>query len=136
MQSEDLIRTFIDEAFNKGNLSILEEVIHPEYQYWSPDSQLKGIGQLREFIQAFRNSFPDLNLQVDDFFSSNDRTCTAFTLKGTHEQDFMGIPATKKSVEVQGMVISRIKDNKILEDREILDNLTFFQQLGVVPEMS
>jgi len=136
MQSEDLIRTFIDEAFNKGNLSILEEVIHPEYQYWSPDSQLKGIGQLREFIQAFRNAFPDLNLQIDDFFSSNDRTCTAFTLKGTHEQDFMGIPATKKSVEVQGMVISRIKDNKILEDREILDNLTFFQQLGVVPEMS
>ena len=41
MQSEDLIRTFIDETFNKGNLSILEEVIHPEYQYWSPDSQLK-----------------------------------------------------------------------------------------------
>ena len=136
MQSEDLIRTFIDEAFNKGNLSILEEVIHPEYQYWSPDNQLKGIGQLREFIQAFRNAFPDLNLQINDFFSSNDRTCTAFTLKGTHEQDFMGIPATKKSVEVQGMVISRIKDNKILEDREILDNLTFFQQLGVVPEMS
>lgn len=136
MQSGVLIRTFIDEAFNKGNLSILEEVIHPEYQYWSPDSQLKGIGQLSEFIQAFRNAFPDLNLQIDDFFSSNDRTCTAFTLKGTHEQDFMGIPATKKSVEVQGMVISRIKDNKILEDREILDNLTFFQQLGVVPEMS
>lgn len=136
MQPEDLIRTFINEAFNKGNLSILEEVIHPEYQYWSSDSQLKGIGQLREFIQAFRNAFPDLNLQIDDFFSSNDRTCTAFTLKGSHEQDFMGIPATKKSVKVQGMVISRIKDNKILEDREILDNLTFFQQLGVVPEMS
>lgn len=136
MESEDLIRTFIDEAFNRGNLSILEEVIHPEYQYWSPDSQLKGIGQLREFIQVFRNAFPDLNLQIDDFFSSNDRTCTTFTLKGTHEQDFMGIPATNKSVEVQGMVISRIKDNKILEDREILDNLTFFQQLGVVPEMS
>lgn len=136
MQSEDLIRTFIDEAFNKGKLSMLEEVIHPEYQYWSPDSQLKGIGQLREFIQAFRNAFPDLNLQIDDIFSSNDRTCTAFTLKGTHEQDFMGIPATKKSVEVQGIVISRIKDNNILEDREILDNLTFLQQLGVVPEMS
>ncbi len=37
-QSEDLIRIFIDEAFNKGNLSILEQVIHPEYQYWSPNS--------------------------------------------------------------------------------------------------
>lgn len=136
MKPENLIRTFIDEAFNKGNLSILEEVIHPDYQYLSPDSQLKGIGQLREFIQAFRNAFPDLNLQIDDFFGSDDRTCTAFTLKGTHAQDFMGIPATKKVAEIQGMVMSRIKDNKIFEDREILDNLTFFQHLSVVPEMS
>ena len=134
MQSENLVRTFIDEVFNKGNLSMLEELIHPDYQYRSPDSQLKGISELREFIHEFRSAFPDLNLQINDFFNSNDRTCAAFTLKGTHEQDFMGIPATKKFVEVQGMVISRIKDNKILEDREILDNLTFFQQLGVVPE--
>ena len=48
----------------------------------------------------------------------------------------MGIPATKKSVEVKGMVMSRFKDNKIVEDLEILDNLSFFQQLGVVPEMA
>lgn len=136
MNSEILIRTFIEEAFNKGNLSVLDEVIHPDYQYLSPDSQLKGIDSLREFIQAFRNAFPDLILEIDDFFSSSDRTCTAFTLKGTHRNEFMGISATQKSVEIQGMVMSRIKDNKILEDREILDNLTFFQQLGVVPEMS
>jgi steroid delta-isomerase-like uncharacterized protein len=137
MQPEVLIRTFIDEAFNKGNISILEDVIHTEYQYLSPDnSQLKGIGQLTEFIQAFRKAFPDLNLQIDDLFASNDRSCTAFTLRGTHEDDFMGIPATKKSVEVRGMVMSRFKDNKIFEDWEILDNLSFFQQLGVVPELS
>jgi len=136
MQPEDLIRTLIDEAFNKGNLSVLETVIHPEYQYWSPDSEMKGIGQLTAFIQAFRSAFPDLTIRIDDFFSSNDRSCTAVTLNGTHEQDFMGIPATRRSVEVQGMIISRFKDNKIIEEKEILDNLTFFQQLGVVPEMS
>jgi len=137
MQPEILIRTFIDEAFNKGNLSILKDVIHTEYQYLNPDNnQLIGIGQLTEFIQAFRKDFPDLNLQVDDLFVSDDRSCTDFTLRGTHEDDFMGIPATKKSVEVRGMVMSRFKDNKIFEDWEILDNLSFFQQLGIVPELS
>lgn len=53
MQSEDLIRTFIDEAFNKGSRSILEEVTHPDYQYRSPDSQLKGtrgaLGEITRF---------------------------------------------------------------------------------------
>jgi len=136
MQPEVLIRTLIDEAFNKGNLSVLEGIIHPEYQYSSPDSQLKGIGQLKEFIQAFRSAFPDLSLHIDDLFTFDDRSCTAFTLRGTHEEDFMGIPRTKKSVQVRGMVMSRFKDNKISEDWEILDNLSFFQQLGVVPELS
>jgi len=136
MQPEVLIRTFIDEAFNKGNLSILEDVIHTEYKYLSPDGQLEGIGQLTEFIQAFRKAFPDLNLEIDDLFASDDRSCTAFTLRGTQENDFMGIPATQKSVEVRGMVMSRFKDNKISEDWEILDNLSFFQQLGVVPDLS
>ncbi len=137
MQPEVLIRTFIDEAFNKGNFSILEVIIYTEYQYLSPDnSQLKGIGELTEFIQAFRKSFPDLNLQIDDLFASNDRSCTAFTLRGTHQDEFMGIPATNISVEVRGMVMSRFKDNKIFEDWEILDNLSFLQQLGIVPELS
>jgi steroid delta-isomerase-like uncharacterized protein len=135
MQPEVLIRTLIDEAFNKGNFSVLKDVIHPEYQYWSTDSQLKGIGQLTEFIKAFRNAFPDLSIQIDDLFSSDDRSCTAFTLRGTHEEDFFGIPATKKSVEVRGMVMSRFKDNKISEDWEILDNLGFYQQLGIVSDL-
>jgi len=136
MQPEILIRTFIDDVFNKGDLSVLEEIIHPEYRYSSPDTQLSGIGQLTEFIQAFRNAFPDLNLQIDDLIVSDDRSCTAFTLSGTHKEDFMGIPATEKAVEVKGMVMSRFKDDKISEDWEILDNLSFYQQLGVVPNLS
>lgn len=136
MQPEELIRTLIDDVFNRGNLSVLDAIIHPEYQYTSPDSQLQGIDQLKEFILAFRRAFPDLSLQIDDLFTYDDRSCTAFTLRGTHEEDFMGIPATKKSVQVQGMVMSRFKENKIFEDREILDNLSLFQQLGVIPELS
>jgi len=136
MQPEELIRSLIEDVFNRGNLSVLDAIIHPEYQYTSPDSQLQGIDQLKEFILAFRRAFPNLSLQIDDLFTYDDRSCTAFTLRGTHEEDFMGIPATKKSVQVQGMVMSRFKDNKIFQDREILDNLSLFQQLGVIPELS
>lgn len=135
MESKELVRTLIEEAFNKGNLSVLKEIIHPEYEYWSPDSQLKGISQLTELIRGYRTAFPDFTVRIKELFSSDDRICAAVTFRGTHQDDFMGIPATEKSVEVHGMVISRVKDNKIIEEREILDNLTFLQQLGVVPEL-
>jgi len=44
----------------------------------------------------------------------------------------MGIAATGKQVMVNGMVLSRFEDGKIVEEWEILDQLTMFQQLGVV----
>ena len=134
MRPEELIHTLIDEAFNKGDLSVLEEIIHPEYLYSSTDSQLTGIDQLSQFIQTFRSSFPDLNLQIDDLVATDNRSCTAFTLRGTHKEDFMGISATNKTVEIRGIVMSRIENDKIVEEWEILDNLSFFQQLGVVPK--
>jgi len=91
---------------------------------------MDGIVQLKEFIQSFRTAFPDLNLRIDDIFASDDRTCTSFTLAGTHEENFMGIPPTKKAVEVQGLVISKFQNNKISEEWEILDNLGFSNSWG------
>ena len=136
MKMEDIIRKFIDEAFNKGNLSVLEEVIHPDYRYRSPDSELTGISELRTFIQGFREGFPDLCLSIDDLIVTEDRACTSFKLTGTHKGEFMGIPPSGSSVDVNGIVISRFKEDKIAEDWEILDNLTFLQQIGAFPELT
>lgn len=136
MKPDALVRTFIEEVFNNGQLSILEDIIHSNYHFSSTDSELNGIGELKEFIQSFRTAFPDLNLCIDDIFTSGDKTCTTFTFTGTHEEDFMGIPPTKQEVKVQGVLISTIQDSKIIEEKEILDNLGFFQQLGLVPSFS
>jgi len=132
MKPELLVRTFIEEVFNHGKLSTIDDIIHSNYKFSSTDSELNGKGELRKFIQSFRSAFPDINLCIDDIFTSGVKTCTSFTFTGTHEGDFMGIPATNQTVKVQGVVISTIQDNKIIEEREILDNLSFFQQLGLV----
>jgi len=130
------IQFFIEEVFNKGNFSVLEEVIHPEYRYSSPEGQLEGIDQLRDFIQGLRQGFPDLNLSIDDLFVAENKVCTRFTLTGTHQGEYMGIRATGKVIKVTGVVISRFTDGKIIEEWETLDMLGLFQQLGLVPELS
>jgi len=130
------IQFFIEEVFNRGNFSILEEVIHPDYRYSSPEGQLEGIDQLRDLIQGLRQGFPDLNLSIDDLFVAENKVCTRFTMTGTHQGEYMGISATEKVIKVTGVVISRITDGKIIEEWEMLDMLGFFQQLGLVPELS
>ncbi len=132
----ETVRLFIDEVFNKGNFSVLEEVIHPEYRYSSPEEQLKGINQLRDLVQGYRQGFPDLNLSIDDLFVAENKVCTRFTLTGTHLGEYMGMSASEKAVKVTGVVISRLTGGMIIEEWEILDMTGFLQQLGLVPELS
>lgn len=128
----ELTRLFIEEAFNNGNLSIIDEIVHPNYRYRSPDSEINGIAELKSFIGDFRKGFPDLKLEIDEQILDREKSCTCFTLTGTHMEEFMGIPATKQQVEVHGIVVSRFQDNKIVEDWEVLDRLSLLTQLGVV----
>lgn len=127
-----IIRRYIEEGINKGNFLVFDELVHPDYIFGSPGEELYGLDGLKGFISMFRTAFPDLKIQIDDLATEKNKTVTCFTLTGTHRGNLMGIPATGKHVNVHGMILSRFKAGKIIEEWEILDQLTMFQQLGVI----
>ena len=53
---------------------------------------------------------------------------------GTHTADFAGIPATGNRVTLQFVDIMRVRDGKIVEHWNCIDQLSFMQQLGVIPQ--
>jgi steroid delta-isomerase-like uncharacterized protein len=127
---KNVVRILIDEAFNKGNLSVLENIIHSDYQFHSPTERMVGLDELSAFISYLRLAFPDIQIRIEDQILGGEKICTRFTLTGTHLGDFLGIPKTGRSVKVQGVVVSRLKEGLIVEEWEILDQLTLSQQLG------
>jgi len=57
------------------------------------------------------------------------------TAQGTHTGGpFFDVAPTGKRVRWTSIVISRIADGKIVEERTLWDRLGAFQQLGVVPD--
>jgi predicted ester cyclase len=56
-----------------------------------------------------------------------------YTMEGTHQGDFVGIPPTGKPFSVEGMIIARVVDSKAVERWANLDTLGLMQQLGVIP---
>jgi len=129
---EEVMRRFVEEVINNGDFSVLEEVLHPNYVYRSPGQELYGPESLKDLFAAYRTTFPDLNVEIDDLVVSGDKVVISITLTGTHEGDLMGIAATGKQVKINGMVLSRFEDGKIVEEWELLDQLTMLQQLGIV----
>ena len=54
-------------------------------------------------------------------------------MTGTHQGDFMGVPATGKRVSARGMQIGRFEDGKMVERWGSSDELGILKQLGVEP---
>ena len=74
------------------------------------------------------------NLDLARVYVEGDRIVERWISRGTHEGDFMGIPATHRSVTVEGMDISRFADGKLVEHWTQMDAMAMMQQLGVIPQ--
>ncbi len=117
------------------NPDLLEEVYAPDVVWHEPDQELRGLEQAKQFVTTYKTAFPDLNVTVEDQIAEGDKVVTRVTIRGTHqgETEEFG-PPTGRQIEGEGVTISRIEGGKIVEDWDSYDNLSFLQQLGLVPE--
>jgi predicted ester cyclase len=78
-------------------------------------------------------AFPDCRFTIDDMIAEGDQVVTKKTFTGTHTADLNGIPPTGKRVTLQFVDIMRVRDGQIVEHWLAMDQLSFMQQLGVLP---
>ena len=88
-------------------------------------------------VQYFRimlAAFPDMRMDVQDSFASGDKAVARLRISGTHQGEFMGIPATGKPVSVNLIDITRFGDDGLAREHwGVADLLAMMQQLGVIP---
>jgi steroid delta-isomerase-like uncharacterized protein len=134
-QNKSLMRRYFEEAWNQGNIAVLDELVAPHFTNHSPaiPGLPPGADGLKPIFTAFRTAFPDLHFTIDDMISDGEKVVTRWTLQGTHQREFMGIPPTGKQVVVGGIEMERIVGGKIVEHWLQADNMGLMRQLGVIP---
>ena len=89
------------------------------------------------FFRMYVAAFPDLRMDAEDVLASGDKVVARVRATGTHQGEFLGIPATGRAVDVQLIDIIRFDDDGLAKEHwGVLDSMTMMQQLGVVPEAS
>jgi steroid delta-isomerase-like uncharacterized protein len=129
-----VVRRFFEDAWNKKNLSAVDELFAADFVSRSP---LPGVAPdregLKQWIAGAASAFPDIQFTIDDQVAEGHTVTTRWTSRGTHEGEFMGIPATGKAVTVTGISINRVIDGKIQDTWVEWSALGLMQQLGAVP---
>ena len=89
-----------------------------------------GLEGVREFIASVTAAFPDGCVPVEDLIAEGDRVVQRVTFRGTHQGEFLGVPATGKVVSAWLMVISRVAGGRVAEEWQLVDSLGLMQHLG------
>jgi len=95
---------------------------------------MHGPAGARRTAGMYQSAFSDGRFEVQEQIAEGDFVVTRWTASGTNDGGLMGMAATGKSVEVAGITIDRIADDKIAESWTCFDTLGMMQQLGAVPE--
>jgi steroid delta-isomerase-like uncharacterized protein len=132
--NKEIMQRFFDELFNRGDLSVADELVASDYVNHNPvPGETPGREGLKAFVAYLRATFPDLHITIEDLISAEDKVVTRMSITGTQQGEFAGVPATGKTVQVGGINIHRLRDGQIQEAWLNWDALGMMQQLGVIP---
>ncbi len=131
----EILRREKEEAWNKGNLDVIDELVADDYVMHDPSqpTEIRGREGLKQYISAFRTAFPDMNMTVDDVVAEKNKVSRRMTLNGTHDGPLAGIPATGKRVSTGGIAIDRLENGKIVETFVNYDLMGLMRQIGAAP---
>jgi steroid delta-isomerase-like uncharacterized protein len=134
-ENKALARRFLEEAFNEGNLGVVDEIVASDYVLHDPalPEEIRGPEGVKGFVEMYRSAYPDTDITVEEQIAEGDDVVTRWTGRGTHQGELLGVPPSGNRVEVAGITIDRISGGKFAESWTIYDALGMLQQIGAIP---
>jgi steroid delta-isomerase-like uncharacterized protein len=129
-----LVRRFVEEFQTRHNLAAVDDYLSPDFVDHSAPA---GLPPDREGVKMqftmFFTAFPDLHAIIHDQVADEHKVVTRKTLRGTHQGELMGIPPTGKTVAIEVIDILAVRDGKITDHWNLVDQLGLLKQLGALP---
>jgi len=131
-ENRAVVRRLIDEAWNKGHLGVIDEILSPNYVLHIDAPGAKDREGYKQAISMYHDAFPDFNFTIEDMIVNGDRVVIRATMSGTHKGELFGIASTGKKLTMTAISIRRMKDGKIAEEWVETNMLGFLQQMFLV----
>jgi steroid delta-isomerase-like uncharacterized protein len=132
--TKHLMERFV-QFINTASEDFAEELIAEHAIFHVPGryEPMAGPAGYLEIIAMMRGGFPDIQWTLEETITEGGNVAARFTMRGTHNGTFFGVPPTGKKIAVQAMNFYRWSNGQIVEERGQPDLLGLLQQIGAVP---
>jgi steroid delta-isomerase-like uncharacterized protein len=127
------VRRFIDEVFVKGNADAVDKLVTHDFTPHSWGTMPPGAEPLKQATRRVHAGVTDVRMKIEDMIAEEEKVAVRLTAHGTHQGEFMGLPASGKPYTISETHIFHMRDGKIAEHWRDADMLGMMQQLGAMP---
>ncbi|MFC6599680.1 ester cyclase [Kitasatospora paranensis] len=117
-----------------GDMSAIDQCLAADYRDHDPsmDGDTVGPAAVKAMVEGYRKAF-DFTFEVQSQLAEGDQVASRWMWRGTHIGEYMGMPASGKSLEAAGMTIFRFEDGMVKEGWWSWDSVAMMRQLGMMP---
>lgn len=132
-KNDTIAHRWFEEVWNKGREDAIDEMYGEGcIAHGLSDGTGKephGPAGFKPFFHSFRSAFPDIQITVEDTVCEGDKIVIRCRVRATHTGDGLGIQASGKPVDFNGVAIIRVSDGKIIEAWNHFDFINMYQQI-------
>ena len=121
--NKQLVRRLVDDAINGDRASVLDQVC-----------TRRLAAELREWFTPFRVGFPDWRQEIDELVAEGDTVVIRCRCRGTNSGDWLGVPATGRSMEVDEVWFFTVVGGRLDRMWSLEDAWSRLLQLGTAAQ--
>ena len=127
-----LIERWFEEVWNKGRAEAIDEMLAADAPMHGLGAEMRGPAGFKPFHARFRDALTSLQVTIEDTIEEGDKVAVRISVTAMHTGSGLGLLPTMRPVAVGGLAVARIRDGRIAEGWNSLDQLGMFQQLGAI----
>jgi len=112
--NERVVEAFLQDVINEHNGDHAANYLNPDMQ-WSGGTvgTVTGRANVAGLFAGVVAAFPDAHITINDIFGQSDQVVVRVVVSGTQEGPILGIPASGRFVQWDGVDVYRLSDGKI-----------------------
>jgi predicted ester cyclase len=116
-------------AILDGRWSELDNLLDKDFTY-TGDGFVFTKDEYIGFMQDMKSAFSNLKMTFPAIVAEGDMVSIRFISTAVNTGSFMGAPANKKNLEVNGIFMRKVKDGKVMQEWQTTDLLGVMSQIG------
>jgi predicted ester cyclase len=130
----EVIMADIETVWSEGDTGLVDNYVAEDFVgHMIGETDIHGSEGYKDWVRTTYEAFPDTHVEFTETFFGDDVLAAVWMFTGTHEGEYPGFPIepTGRRVEMEGLVIGRMGDEKMTEFWHLSDTATMLDQLGV-----